>query len=209
MYWVVSIILLASACQPSRVQVEKKAVAVEGSTFAPEIRSAPPIGPRRISPSKLQELGYDTTDIDGGLVRACPAGGRRSHCLCVQTLDDCDPDKCLRFTSHVENFRRELRGVDGRVVYCDLAEIGTCGDYLYFHFEEMHRTQTLWFAADERLIAIQEWTDYRAYCNRTTLRLFQGELPACDKLTRTELLCGKGEVGYPPEAALRGLARAR
>jgi hypothetical protein len=118
--------------------------------------------------------------------------------MCFEALDGCTSGSCPTFSNHLASFRRQLAGLDGRVVRCDRAEVGTCGDYRYFSFEgDVHRYETLWFDSTEQLVAVDSSTDYRAYCNGTTLMTLRGELPTCDDVVRQELICGSGESPVP------------
>lgn len=158
-----------------------------------------------VSPTMLIEMGLKVTTVDDHHARACPADRRR--CVCIEPMEHRSSERYLRFDAHVEHFRRELKGVDGRLVYCRSAEIGTCGEYHYFRYvDQVAGDETLWFDGFQRLVTRVEWTDYRAYCDHTTNLRIQGPLPICNEVKRTEILCGTNESPIVPETILRKLA---
>lgn len=151
------------------------------------------------------------SDADLDAAGAMDLGGKRlmcksenSVCTCNEPLP-CKQGECVDFETHLRRFKAELADkTPGRSVYCEHAETGKCGAFRYFMFSgDIERYEILWFD-DRGLVAEEQRTDYEAYCDGKASARFLGPFPKCDKLQRTELLCGEAspEPGVPLQRAV-------
>jgi hypothetical protein len=200
-------LLVASCGRPTSVtpaeSVARKAgpPAEQGDTpvakpASPQLPNSPAAGPTPPSfytDAELAELGTEVTAEKLLLCR------RDNHvCTCHEPLP-CKEGECGDFEAHVREFRKALAAPkSGRTVYCERAEIGVCGAFRYFLFiGDIERYETLWF--DQRgLVGQGERTDYNRYCNGKASGTFRGKIPKCDKVVRTELICGAGKSDPSP-----------
>lgn len=135
-------------------------------------------------------------------------GADTGRCVCRLPLPCTERGDCITLDDNLAGFRSALEGDGDRTVHCEWAETGRCGDFRYFYFQGgIHRYEMRWFDEDGRLVAQRNWTDYPEYCNHTALTRWQGRVPKCETLERTELICGEGDRPLrTPLEDLRGYA---
>ena len=132
------------------------------------------------------------------------------ECVCRRALPCTARGDCMTLEENLEMFRAALAGEEGRVVTCDRAEVGRCGEFRYFYFSgDIYRDELRWFDAAGTLVAQTNTTDYAAYCNGASMFEWSGRVPRCDTPQREELICGRpGRPLRTPFETLRGITGA-
>ena len=160
------------------------------SASAPPESVATTETPRVFSRARLLELKPKWKPLGDGSLACDEDGGQ---CICLVPLG-CG-DHCVTYDKAVARFREALdHPTGGRTVYCELAETGRCGGFRYFLFRgDIHRNEVMWFnAIDGHLVGARSWTDYDAYCDHGAALEVMGDIPDCESVERTELICGDG-----------------
>jgi hypothetical protein len=179
----------------------------EAVAASPDTRSSPPPAPPAASAPARSETYYDASELkalaaqvkpvkkDGLLV--CGEAGR--NCVCLEPLPCKAKGNCVAFQENIDAFRKALATkTPGRSVECRRAEIGQCGAFRYFDFEgDISRREMRWFDGAGNLVAQRSSTDYEEYCGGKSRTRFQGKVPRCDAIKRTELICGSAEGDLP------------
>jgi hypothetical protein len=163
----------------------------ESPYTAPARKLQPPASGDFYSLSDLEALGVEVKALDAQRTLLC-GGGAQGRCVCLESLECDRAHGCLSFDENIAAFERALAGKNpGRTVFCEVAEVGRCGDFSYFDFRgDIHRHEMRWFNRSGRLIAQRNWTDYPAYCDGRSNARWLGTIPYCSPISRDRILCG-------------------
>jgi hypothetical protein len=191
------VFLAVLACQGGPAQAR----ATPAAAAAPPAAADQPYYGER----ELRAMAAKVTALKKDRLLVCGAAAG-TNCVCVEPLPCESQGNCVSFQENVEAFRRALTDkTQGRSVECRRAEIGTCGGFRYFYFEgDVARRELRWFDGAGRLVAQRNSTDDEAYCGGKSRTRFQGKVPRCQALERSEIICGRagGELPLPIEDVL-------
>ena len=124
----------------------------------------------------------------------CGDKDKRVGCICREPHPCVATGNCITLKENIAASRTALAAKGDRRVTCKRAELGTCGDFSYFYFEgDIHRFEMRWFGQDGEFVAMRRTTDYTEYCDGTALVSWNGAVPNCAAMVRTELICGEGD----------------
>jgi hypothetical protein len=182
------------------------AIASPQQTNSPAPKSATTKPPTYYQQADLRSLAAHIKPLKKERQLLCGEEGSK-NCVCLEPLPCESQSNCIGFQENVDAFRKTLAAkTPGRSVDCRRAEIGTCGSFRYFDFEgDIARREMRWFDENGRLVAQRNSTDYEEYCGGTSRTRFQGKVPRCEKMARTELICGvaEGDLPLPIEDVLK------
>jgi hypothetical protein len=172
----------------------------------PPAPSPPAQSPPYFEERELRALAAQVKALKKDQLLVCgEAGGK--NCVCLESLPCQSQGNCPTLQANVDAFRQAVTTkTKGRSVDCRRAEIGECGGFRYFDFEgDVARREMRWFDGSGRLVAQRNSTDYEEYCGGKSRTRFQGKVPRCEPLKRTELLCGtaEGDLPLPIEDVLK------
>jgi hypothetical protein len=205
------VLLAVLACQGPQKPVWAQPAAPTPKSPAPPAPPAPPKAPPYFDDSDIKALAFQVKPLKKNQLLVCGESGGK-NCVCVEPLPCQSQGNCLGFQDNVDAFRQALAAREkGRSVECRRAEIGTCGEFRYFDFEgDIARRELRWFDGAGRLVAQRNSTDYEEYCGGKSRTRFQGRVPRCESLKRTELICGtaEGDLPLPIEDVLKRRLKA-